>query len=71
MIQEWRLNIDATEYERNIDANLYKTSEKKKTDRVDSSEHCTTSIRETIQWFPFLTIIEHTANEMKEKNGLV
>ena len=29
LLQEWRLNIDASEYERNIDANLYKNSEKR------------------------------------------
>ena len=29
LLQEWRLNIDASEYERNIDANLYKHSEKR------------------------------------------
>ena len=28
LLQEWKLNLDAAEYKRNIDANLYKTSEK-------------------------------------------
>ena len=28
LLQEWRLNINAAYYERNIDANLYKHSEK-------------------------------------------
>ena len=27
-LQEWKLNLDAAEYEINIDANLYKPSEK-------------------------------------------
>ena len=31
LIKEWRLNIDATDYERNIDANMYKPSEKNPT----------------------------------------
>ena len=30
-----------------------------------------TSIKDTIQWFPFLDIMEHTANIMKTKNGLI
>ena len=70
MLQEWRHNIDATEYERNIDANLYKPSEKKKLHCVDSGDYWPTSIKEIIQWFPFLTIMEHTANIM-EKEGLI
>ena len=36
--------------------------------RVDSGEHWPTSIKETIQWFPFLTIMEHTANNMENNN---
>ena len=27
-LQEWKLNLDAAEYENNIEANLYKPSEK-------------------------------------------
>ena len=34
--QEWKLNIDAVEYEINIDANLQKTSGKQKFNRHDS-----------------------------------
>ena len=29
LIQEWKLNLDAADYERNIDANMYKPSEKR------------------------------------------
>ena len=28
-LQEWKLNIDTAEYEKNIEANMYKPSEKK------------------------------------------
>ena len=28
-LQEWKLNIDAAEYERNMEANMYKPSGKK------------------------------------------
>ena len=35
LLQEWRINLDAAEYEKNMKANMYKTSEKKKFNRVD------------------------------------
>ena len=38
-LQEWKLNPDAAECERNIDANLYKPCEKKKFNRHDSDEY--------------------------------
>ena len=71
MLQEWKLIIDAAEYERNIDSNLYKTSEKNKFNRVDSDEFWPTPIKDTIQWFTFLTIMEHTENIMEKNNGLI
>ena len=61
MLQERKLNLDAAEYEKHILANMHKPSEKWKIHRVDSVEHWPTSIKETIQWFPFLIIMEHTA----------
>ena len=67
LLQEWKLNIDAAEYKRNINANLYKPSEKNKFNRVDSDYFWPTSIKETIKWFPFLTIMEYTAKIMEKK----
>ena len=71
MLQEWRLNIDAADYESNVEYNLYKLSLKEKIRLVDSGGHCPTSIKETIQWFPFLIVAEHTANNMENNNGLI
>ena len=71
LLQYWKLNPDAAEYEKNMKANMYKPSEKKKFNLVDSDEHWPKSIKKKIQWFPFLTIMEHTANKMKENNGLI
>ena len=65
MLQEWKLNLDAADYENNMKANMYKTSEKKKFNRVDNDDHWPKSIKIKIQWFPFLTIMEHTAHKMK------
>ena len=42
---------------------MYKPSEKKKIQRVDGDEHWPTSIKEKIQWFPFIIIMGHTAKE--------
>ena len=71
MLQEWRLNIDATEYKRNIYAILYKPSEKEKFNLHDSDDYWPTSIKETIQWFTFLTIVKYTANIMKKNCRLI
>ena len=37
LLQEWRLNMDAASYERNIDANTSKPSDKKELDCHDSN----------------------------------
>ena len=50
---------------------MYKPSEKKKINRVDNHKHWPASIKETIQWFPFLIIMEHTANKMQDDKGLI
>ena len=68
MLQEWKLNLDAEEYERNMKANMYKPSEKK-IHRVDSDEHWPKPIKDTIQWFPFLTLMEHAANKIEKMMG--
>ena len=44
LLQEWKINLDAAEYEKNIKADMYKPSEKNKIDRVDSDEHWPKSI---------------------------
>ena len=44
---------------------------KKESNCHDSEEYCKTSIKETIEWFPFLTIMSNTANIMENNNGLI
>ena len=70
-LQEWKLNLDASEYERNIDANLYKPSRKKKFNCHNSDKYWPIPIKYTIQWFPLITIMEHNANIMCTNNGLI
>ena len=45
LLQEWKLNLDAAEYKNNMKANMYKPSEKKKFNYVDSDEHWPISIK--------------------------
>ena len=71
LIQEWKLNIDSAAYENKIDANMYKPSAKKKIYRHGSNSYWPTSVKDTINWFPFITIIEHTSNILKPNKGLI
>ena len=48
---------------------MVKTS--KKIDRHDSEFYCPTTIKDKIQLFPFLSIMEKTANILKPKKGLI
>ena len=50
---------------------MYKPSEKKKINRVDDHKHWPASIKSTIQWFPFLAIMEHTANKIQDDKRLI
>ena len=70
-LQERNLNIDAADYDRNIDAKLYKPSDKNKFNCHNSEDLWSTSIKYKIQWFPFLTIMEHTAKFIEKNNGLI
>ena len=44
---------------------------KNKIDCPDSNLYRPTKIKDSIQWFPFLAIMEHTANIIKPKQGLI
>ena len=48
-----------------IDANVYKHSYKNEIDRHDIESYRPISIKDTINLFPFITIIEHTENTLK------
>ena len=63
LLQEWKLNLDAADYEKNMKANMYKPSEKKKFNCVDNHKHWPASIKNKMQCFSFLTIMEHTAKK--------
>ena len=63
ILQEWKLNIDAKEYEKNM-LLCHKPSSKKRINLIENFYHWPESIKRTIEWFPFLHIIEYTENEM-------
>ena len=46
-------------------ANVYKPSAKREIDRQDSDLYWSPLINDTIQWFTFITIMEHTENDLK------
>ena len=71
LLQERKLNLDAALYEINIDANMSKPSDKKEIDCHDSDLYWPTKTKYTIQWFPFLSIMEHTANILNPKQGII
>ena len=50
---------------------MYKPPEKNKSNRVDNHKHWPASIKNKMKWFPFLIIMEHTANKMQENKGLI
>ena len=71
LIQEWKLNLYASAYEKKIDSGVYKPSSKKEIDRHDSDSYWPTSIKDKINWFKFLKIIEHNANTLKPHKGII
>ena len=44
---------------------------KKKLNSVDDQKHWPASIKETTQWFTFLTNMEHTANKMQDDKRVI
>ena len=70
LLQEWKLHIDTAAYENKIDANVYKPSVKKEIDRHDRKPYWPTSIKEIIQWFTFIPIMEHTENILEPNKSL-
>ena len=44
---------------------------KKKFNCVDNHKHWPASTKETIKWFHFITIMEHTTNKKQDDKGLI
>ena len=69
IIQEWKLNIDVAEYEKNMTLS-HVPSYLKKNNHIDDFEHWPESIKSTLQWFPFHEIMEYTGNFMQDDTHL-
>ena len=65
LIQEQKQNIDAAAYEIILNEEVKILFKSKEIDNHDSQSYRPTSIIEEIQWFPFLTIMEHTADNIE------
>ena len=70
IIQEWKLDIDAAEYEKNM-SKSHVPSDKKKINRQDDHYHWPASIKSTLRWFPFRAIMEYTGNLMQDDMYLI
>ena len=50
---------------------MYKPSAKKEIDHRGRNWYWPTSMKDTIQWFPFIIIMEHTANILNPNKWLI
>ena len=50
---------------------MSKPHEKKEIDFQDRNLYWPTTIKDTIKWFTVLTIMEHTANILNPKQGII
>ena len=69
ILKEWKLNIDAAEYEKNMTL-THVPSTKNKINRIDDFEHWPASIKTTIEWFTLLEIMEYNGNDIKNDTPL-
>ena len=63
LIEEWKQNVDAADYEKNLNQDVKIPSIKKKIDRNDKTEYWTTSIKESINELLFY-IMDFTADRI-------
>ena len=61
LTEEWKQNLDAAAYETNLNQDVNIPSIKKQIDRNDKTKYWPTSIKEIIDWLPFLYIMDFTA----------
>ena len=53
LIEEWKKNIDAAAYEKNLNQDVNIPWINKKIDCNDKTEYWPTSIKESLNWLPF------------------
>ena len=62
LIQEWKQNLDAAAYEKNVHQEIKIPPKKKEINCHGIMTYCPTSIREVINWFPFMDTMGYTAD---------
>ena len=71
LIEEWKQNIDAADYEKNQNQYVKLPSIKKKNDCNYKTEYWPTSINESLHWFPFIYIMDFTAERIEYDKKLL
>ena len=69
LIEEWKQNLDAAAYGKNLHEDVKLPSRKKKIDRNNKTEFWTTSIKEGLNWLPLCDIMEFTAYMVYNKKN--
>ena len=71
MIKEQKQSLDAAFYENNLNKGIKLPSRKKEIDRHDMIDYWPASIRDCINWFPFMNTIKYTSDKIEKKITLL
>ena len=71
LIKQWIQNLDAAAYEKNIHKDEKLPSMKKKIDRNYKTECWPKSIMESLNWLPFIDIMEFTADKIRNDKNIL
>ena len=71
LIEEWIQNIDAAAYEKNLHKDENLPSTKKKIDPNYKTEFWPKSIMESVNWLPFIYIVEFIADRIENDKNLL
>ena len=71
LIEEWIQNIDAAAYEKNLHTDEKLPLMKKKIDSNYKTECWPKSIMESLNWLPFLDIMEFTADSINNDKNIL
>ena len=71
LIEEWKQNIDADAYGKNLNQDVKLPSIKKQIDHNDKTEYWPTRINESLNWSHFFYIMEFTADRIENDKKLL
>ena len=64
LIEEWKQNLDATDYGNSLYKDVNLSSIERKIYRNDKTEYWPTSINQSLDWLPFFDIMEFTEDRI-------